>query len=178
METIRLKNDCPLMLVDISVPRNVAQDCNELGNVKVYNVDELKAVLVKNTAMRQREVSEAENLLNEETLSFCGWCESLSAIPTINLLQEKANTVRQEELIKCTRKLSQNHNLNDKELEALKRLSRVIVNKLLHGPMSRLRQHDDIGKIKNAIKELTEMFQLETEANENRQSNYSRRNRR
>merc|ERR1712150_25794 len=103
---------------------------------------------------RQREVNEAENLLLEETLSFCGWCESLSAIPTINRLRIKANNVRREELKKCTRKLTQNHNLSDKELEAVERLSRVIVNKLLHGPMSHLRQNDIGKKKKNAIKEL------------------------
>ena len=94
-----------------------------------YNVDDLKAVVAKNTAMRQREMIEAEHLLREEKDSFIGWRESLSAIPTINQLQERANMFRQEELKKCTRKLSQNDNFSDRELEAVERLSRGIVNK-------------------------------------------------
>merc|ERR1712154_255056 len=114
----------PLMLVDISVPRNVGTDCNEITNVKAYNVDDLKAVVARNTAMRQKEMIEAESLLREEAASFCGWRESLSAIPTINQLQEKANLVREEELNKCTRKLAQNGNLSEKEMEAVERLSR------------------------------------------------------
>jgi glutamyl-tRNA reductase len=69
--------------------------------------------------MRQREMIEAENLLRDETDSFIGWRESLSAIPTINQLQERANMFRQEELKKCTRKLFQNDNFTDKELEAV-----------------------------------------------------------
>ncbi|KAL3768893.1 hypothetical protein ACHAWO_010607 [Cyclotella atomus] len=109
----------PMMLVDIAVPRNVGPDSGDIAGVTPYNVDDLKAVVAKNTAMRQREMIEAENLLRDETDSFIGWRESLSAIPTINQLQERANMFRQEELKKCTRKLSQNDNFTDKELEAV-----------------------------------------------------------
>jgi len=151
----------PLMLVDIAVPRNVGQDCNLVPNVKAYNVDDLKAVVAKNTAMRQKEMIEAEVLLHEESATFCAWRESLSAIPTINNLQEKANFVRQEELEKCTRKLVQNENMTDKEMEAVEHLSRRIVNKLLHGPIKHLRKYDDVNQQQSAIKDLNEMFQLE-----------------
>lgn len=134
-------------------------------------MDDLKAVVAKNTAMRQKEMIEADNLLREEAMSFCSWRESLSAIPTINQLQEKANLVREEELNKCTRKLSQNGNLSDREFEAVERLSRGIVNKLLHGPMSHLRSSDDINQQQNAIKELSAMFRLEEENNGKRGRN-------
>ena len=85
--------------------------------------------------MRQREMLEAEILLKEEATSYFAWRESLSAIPTINQLQERANSFREQELAKATRKLA-NANLTDKEMEAVERLSRGIVNKLLHGPMA------------------------------------------
>lgn len=82
---------------------------------------------------------EAEHLLTEEATQFTAWRESLSAIPTINQLQERANSFREQELAKATRKLA-NANLTDKEMEAVERLSRGIVNKLLHGPMAHLRK--------------------------------------
>jgi glutamyl-tRNA reductase len=132
----------------------------QLPNVYAYNVDDLKAVVAKNTAMRQREMLEAEVLLQEETDAFVAWRESLSAIPTINQLQERANTFRQEELEKCTRKLS-GANLNEKELEAVERLSRGIVNKLLHGPMSHLRKTESAEGKQATLKELSAMFRLE-----------------
>jgi len=131
--------------------------------VHAYNVDDLKAVVAKNTAMRQKEMIEAENLLKEETRAFVTWRDSLSAIPTINQLQEKADNLRKEELKKCTRKLSQNDNLSEKELEAVERLSRGIVNKLLHGPMAHLRKAEEGSQ--SAIKELNDMFQLGEENN-------------
>lgn len=165
----------PMMLVDIGVPRNVGPDCNEIENTVAYNVDDLKAVVAKNTAMRQKEMIEAEILLREETDSFCNWRESLAAIPTINQLQEKANIVREEELNKCTRKLSQNGHLSDKEMEAVERLSRGIVNKLLHGPMSHLRSSENVNDQQNAIKELSAMFRLEDDDGDRRGGRRRRR---
>ncbi len=140
----------------------------QIDNTVAYNVDDLKAVVAKNTAMRQKEMIEAEILLNEEKDAFCNWRESLAAIPTINQLQEKANIVREEELNKCTRKLSQNGNLSDKEMEAVERLSRGIVNKLLHGPMSHLRSSENSSDQQNAIKELSAMFQLQEDGEKRR----------
>ena len=130
--------------------------------MKAYNVDDLKAVVAKNTAMRQREMIEAENLLKEETDAFIQWRDSLSAIPTINLLQEKANSVRMEELERCTKKLKANNNLSKKEMEAVERLSRGIVNKLLHGPMAHLRQTEN-GDQKKKIDDLNSIFDLNDE---------------
>lgn len=178
MEENGLAGGRPLMLVDIGVPRNVGPDCNEIENCVAYNVDDLKAVVAKNTAMRQREMIEAEALLREEADAFCNWRESLAAIPTINQLQEKANIVREEELNKCTRKLSRNGNLSDKEMEAVERLSRGIVNKLLHGPMSHLRSSDNINDQQNAIKELSAMFRLEDEDGDGKSGRRGRSRRR
>jgi len=147
----------PLMIVDIAVPRNVDSDCNNLEGVKAYNVDDLKAVVAKNTANRQKEMIEAEILLREEADAFSAWRESLTAIPTINQLQEKADSFRKQELQKCTKKLN---GLSDKEMEAVERLSRGIVNKLLHGPLSHLRKTEGTEEKKKALNELNAMFDL------------------
>jgi glutamyl-tRNA reductase len=151
----------------------------QITNVAAYNVDDLKAVVAKNTAMRQKEMLEAAALLREEGAGFMSWRESLSAIPTINQLQERANTFREEELKKCTRKLS-GANLNEKELEAVERLSRGIVNKLLHGPMAHLRKSESIEGKQAAVKELSAMFRLEDDdtdsgSNDSRRRSSSRR---
>ena len=103
---------------------------------------------------------EAEHLLLEEASQFSAWRESLSAIPTINQLQERANGFREEELAKATRKLA-NANLTDKEMEAVERLSRGIVNKLLHGPMAHLRKTESIEGKQQTLKELNSMFRLD-----------------
>lgn len=146
----------------------------QIPNAKVYNVDDLKAVVAKNTAMRQKEMIEAEHLLMEEAQQFSAWRESLSAIPTINQLQERANSYREQELAKATRKLA-NANLTDKEMEAVERLSRGIVNKLLHGPMAHLRKTETIEGKQQTLKELNSMFRLDEEEVGRGRSNGRRR---
>lgn len=170
LEENGLASGRPLMLVDISVPRNIAEDCKKVSKVSAYNVDDLKAVVAKNTAMRQKEMIEAESLLREEARAFSAWREALSAIPTINQLQERANAFREEELRRCTKKLS-NANLSEKELEAVERLSRGIVNKLLHGPMAHLRKTESIEGKQATLKELSAMFRLENDEEMGRKRN-------
>ena len=61
------------------------------------------AVVQRNTAKRRREMLEAELILKEELDKFRLWQQSLGAIPTIAKLQEKAETLRQEEMTKAAK---------------------------------------------------------------------------
>lgn len=147
-----------IQFVDISVPRNVDADCSEVQGAYCYNVDNLKAVVEKNTAMRKREMVEAEFILREELDKFRLWQQSLGAIPTIAKLQEKAEILRVQELEKVMKKLS---NLDAKDLDTVERLSKGIVAKLLHGPMTHLRQQKEGDMTREAIKQVQQAFQLD-----------------
>jgi len=147
-----------IQFVDISVPRNVHPDCAGIKDVFSYNVDDLKLVVERNTAKRRREMVEAEGILREEQGKYRLWQQSLGALPTITKLQEKAEKLRLEELSKVSKKLS---NLSSKDLEAVERLSKGIVAKLLHGPMSHLRQQKEIDATRAAIQQVQQAFQLD-----------------
>jgi glutamyl-tRNA reductase len=149
-----------VQFVDISVPRNVHPDCGDVDNVYSYNVDDLKAVVEKNTAKRRKEMVEAEIILREELEKYVLWQQSLGAIPTIAKLQEKAEKMRVEELSKVSSRLN---NLEPKDLEAVERLSKGIINKLLHGPMSHLRHQKTAEDTRASIRQVSEAFQLEGE---------------
>ena len=159
--TAREATESPLSIVDISVPRNVETAVDELDGVFSYNVDDLKAVVARNTASRKREIIEAEMLLKEELGDFLGWHQSLGAVPTIAKLQERAESMRAEEFSKNEKKLK---NLSDKELEAVERLSRGIVNKLLHGPMAHLRAPEGIDEKRRTLSTLSALFKLDESA--------------
>jgi len=125
-----------LMLVDISVPRNVELQCNELAGVSAYNVDDLKAVVAKNQASRRRSVLEAEALLASELDGFMAWQRTLDFVPVIGKLQANAEAIRAAELAKVGGKLS---GLDAKQREAVERCTKSIINKILHSPMTYLR---------------------------------------
>ena len=148
--------------VDISVPRNIAPDVGSINGNIVYNVDDLKEVVAMNKASRQQAAREAEVLLVEEQLSFEAWRDSLETVPTIKALRTKAEDIRSSELDKALGKLGEG--LTNKQKKAIEDLSRGIVNKLLHGPMTALRcdgsNADDVSQTLLNMEALERMFEL------------------
>ncbi|KAJ1457279.1 Glutamyl-tRNAGlu reductase [Pelagophyceae sp. CCMP2097] len=147
-----------LMLVDIAVPRNVDPATVGMKNVASYDVDSLKAVVSRNTAKRRKEIVAAEVLLEEDALTFRGWVTSLGAVPEIMKLQKHAEQMRQQEMRRANARLA---SLSQKEIEAVERLSRGIVSKLLHGPMTSVRDVSSSPEEKqNALSMLKQMFRF------------------
>jgi len=122
---------------DISVPRNVATDVSDVPNSRVFNVDDLKEVVDANKDARAKAAADADILLTEEQLAFEAWRDSLETVPTIKALRGKAEDIRAKELEKAMSKLGDG--MTKKQLKTIEELSRGIVNKLLHGPMTALR---------------------------------------
>ncbi|HEY9820244.1 MAG TPA: glutamyl-tRNA reductase, partial [Candidatus Sericytochromatia bacterium] len=138
-----------LMLFDISVPRNVAADVNELENVQAFNVDDLKAVVAQNQESRRRMAMEAELLLEEEVEAFDVWWRSLDTVMTISCLRNKVETIREQELEKALSRLGSE--FAEKHQEIIEALTRGIVNKILHDPMVQLRAEQDIEARRRAM---------------------------
>jgi glutamyl-tRNA reductase len=145
------------LVVDISVPRNVASDVKEVPYVYSYNVDDLKAVVAQNQSRRRKLVQEAESLLSEELHVFCNWHHSLGAVPAITRLQERAESIRSEELERVVSKL---RDLTDSEREAVEKVTKGIVNKLLHFPMVYIRELEDMEERSITLKSLEALFKL------------------
>ncbi|KAK4536692.1 hypothetical protein CDCA_CDCA09G2717 [Cyanidium caldarium] len=145
------------MFIDISVPRNIAEDVANVPGVYAYNVDDLKAVVARNQRRRRRLVLQAEELLRHELRQFRNWQSSLGCIPAITRLQDRAEEIRLEELSKVMGKL---HGMSDKERGVVERLTKGIVNKLLHGPLSHLRGLQDVDERRETLRSLENMFKL------------------
>jgi len=155
----------PLMVIDISVPRNVEAGCNEVPGVFAYNVDDLKQVVAANQAKRRHKVLEAELLLRVELAKFVQWQESLRYVPAIAALQKQYEVVRESELAKAQKKALKN--LGDKERQAVDVVTKGIINKLLHGPMSYLRSDDNDGT-KATVQQIEQIFMLNREGGRGR----------
>lgn len=125
----------PMFVIDIGVPRNVTSEVNELQGVYVYDLDDLDAVASANADQRHRELVRAEAITHEEQQRFDGWMAALRAVPTIRHLRARAEAVRTAELERRLRRLA----LDDMQREGVEALTRAIVNKILHAPVSRLR---------------------------------------
>ncbi len=148
-----------VMIFDISVPRNVHANVNELENVQAFNVDDLKAVVAQNQASRRQMAMEAELLLDEELASFTSWWRSLETVPTINCLRDKMENIRVQELEKALSRLGSE--FAGRHQEVIEALTKGIVNKILHDPMVQLRAQQDIDARQQAMASLQTLFNLE-----------------
>lgn len=154
-----LEPNRPLMLFDISVPRNVHGDVNELENVQAFNVDDLKAVVAQNHESRRKMAMEAEKLLDEHADAFDIWWRSLETVSTISCLRNKVETIREQELEKALSRLGSE--FAEKHQEVIEALTRGIVNKILHDPMVQLRSQQDIEARKRCMQALQMLFNLD-----------------
>lgn len=148
-----------LMLFDISVPRNVHADVNELPNVQAFNVDDLKAVVAQNYESRRKIAQEAERLLEEEVEAFDIWWRSLETVTTISCLRNKVETIREQELEKALSRLGSE--FAEKHQEVIEALTRGIVNKILHDPMVQLRSQQDVEARRHCMQTLQMLFNLD-----------------
>jgi glutamyl-tRNA reductase len=149
----------PLMLFDISVPRNVDADVNDLSHVQAFNVDDLKAVVAQNYESRRKMAQEAEKILDEEVDSFDVWWRSLETVSTISSLRNKVEAIREQELEKALSRLGSE--FAEKHQEIIEALTRGIVNKILHDPMVQLRAQQDVEARRQCMQTLQTLFNLD-----------------
>ncbi len=161
LQEIDLSEDKSLMLIDISVPRNIATNVNELAQVQSYNVDDLKAVVAANQETRRKMAQEAEWIIEEEVANYILWLRSLETVPTISCLRSKVEDIREQELEKALSRLGSE--FAEKHQDVIESLTRGIVNKILHEPMVQLRAQQDIEARRHCLRSLQMLFNLDIE---------------
>lgn len=127
-------NGRALALLDLGLPRNVAVEVNELTNVFVHDLTSLTQMVDGNLARRKRSVPQVEELIGAELQRLIDWQSAMHAGPLISALREAVENARLLEVERATRGLSQ------AEREAVERATRAVVNKLLHGPMTSIKE--------------------------------------
>lgn len=128
--SLRPRKHRPLFLIDIAVPRDVETKVGKLGGVFLYDVDDLEEVVARNLDERQKEAVKAERIVEEEAIKFEDWLESLAVVPTIKSIQAKLEGIRLRETAKSASAL----NLDPDQAEALERMTRAMMKKVLHDP--------------------------------------------
>jgi glutamyl-tRNA reductase len=133
---LRSRRGRPIFVIDIGVPRNADPAIDALDDVYRYDIDDLAAVADENAEERRREQARAEAIVETEQQRFDGWFAALRAVPTIKHLRARMEAIRSAELEKALARLA----LDEPTREAVDAMTRALVNKILHAPLSRLRQ--------------------------------------
>jgi glutamyl-tRNA reductase len=137
-DTMAVRPERPLLLIDIAVPRDIDPEAAQVQNVFLNDVDDLESASQASRDKKVEEAEWAEELATDEAQQFRQWCLDLEALPTVIELRDRADQVRSLELHKTVRKL--NGKLDAEGLESLDAMTRAIVNKLLHDPTMFLKE--------------------------------------
>ena len=129
-----------VFLIDISVPRNLDPEINDLDNVYLYNVDDLQGVVDSNLFERKKEAEKAEKIIDEELETFLKWQSTLDSVPTIIAIREKAEEIKKEELDKLFHKIP---GIGEKEREAIEYMAAALINKMIHPPTAALKEDSE-----------------------------------
>ena len=134
--TLAARGDRPLCILDIALPRDVDPQVRDLGNVFLYDLDDLRNVVAATIGRRHDELPTAEALLSEEVERYWIWLAGLASVPVLTTLRGEMERVREQELAAALRRLA---HLPTEDREAVEHLSRALMNKFLHAPSVRLR---------------------------------------
>jgi glutamyl-tRNA reductase len=131
-----LRRNKPMFFIDIAVPRDVDPTMNKLDGIFVYDIDDLQQAVSSHVADRKKEAERAEAIVNDEVSKFHARLQTLDVVPTIVSLQDHLETIRQAEIDRVRGRLGSM--TTDQEL-AVEALTRGIVNKIMHTPISTLK---------------------------------------
>ena len=127
----------PMFLIDIAVPRNIEPAVNSLDGVFLYDIDDMQKVVESNMRVRQAEAEEAERIISEEVARMMQRLQQRGAAPLIVSLQQQLEATRLAELERARARLA---TLTPEQRELVDTITRGILNKVDHGPISELRR--------------------------------------
>jgi glutamyl-tRNA reductase len=155
---LRRRKNRLLFLIDIAVPRDIDPAAGGVDNVYLHNIDDLQAVVDENIRGRLGEAEKAERIIDDEVVKFSEWLNTLEVVPTIVSLREKAEAIMKDELEKT---LAGMRHLADGEKKNIEILASSIVKKILHDPITGLKEESQNGSAIPFVAVMRRLFKLD-----------------
>ncbi len=146
------RNNKPMFLLDLAVPRDIEADVTTIPNVYLYNIDNLQDVVASSIHERQKAAVLAEDMIEKEINNYINWNNTKQASHVIHGYQQHMQKLSHLELQRALNKIS-----NGKcPYEVLNEFGRRLTNKLTHFPKIGLRQI--AADNQNSLQELINYF--------------------
>ena len=155
---VEARRDRPLCILDIALPRDVEAAVGDLGNVFLYDLDDLRAAAAANLEQREENVPAAREIIAAEAQKYWDWVAGLAAVPVVKEFREEMDKLRRAELATALRRLGP---LSPQQAEAIEHLSKSLMNKFLHEPSVRLRAAAANGRGLGVVDAARYLFALE-----------------
>ena len=143
----------PLLILDLSIPKNVHDNVTELEGVTVVHLDDLSKITDDTLENRKKHIPAAEAIIAETEDDFIGWVNARKFAPTINALKEKLNTIKETELSFQRKKIS---NFDEEQAEII---SQRIIHKITTHFANHLKDRDTM--VDESIEWIEKVFRIE-----------------
>lgn len=142
----------PLLILDLSIPKNVSEDVQENKFVTLVHLDELSKVTDRTLADRVTEIPKAELVIAEIESEFNTWAENRKFAPTIQALKTKLSEIKTGEIDNQRRKIS---DFNEEQAE-------IISNRIIQKITTHFANHlkDDAHPTEDSVALINKVFQL------------------
>ena len=145
----------PLLILDLSIPKNVSEDVEELDNVSLIHLDHLSQMTDETLERRKQFIPQAELIIDEIKEDFIKWLETRKFAPVIKALKSKLKTMKEEELDFQSKKI------NDFNSEQAEIISNRIIQKITTHFANHLKGGDTDAD--TSLELIQKVFQLEVE---------------
>lgn len=151
----------PMLFLDVAVPRDIDPTVHQLDNAFVYNVDDLDKVVNSNLAERRKEAQSGETIIEAELSLYAQHREQRELVPTLRALQDHAESLRAAEWQRMRKRLGP---LTPAQEEAIETLTRGLMQKWLHHPLSGLKAAATPAERAAMIELVQRLFALDAES--------------
>ena len=149
-----IQTNKPLLILDLSIPKNVNENVKELPNVSLVHLDHLSKITDKTLERRKTHIPLAETIIEEVNDEFNSWLETRKFAPTIKALKHKLTDFATAELDTQRKKLS---DFNEAQASLI---SNNIIQKITNHFAHHLK--DDNISTDDSLELIKQVFQLES----------------
>jgi len=154
----------PLFFIDIAVPRDIDPLVNNMENVYLYDIDDLKDLSQRHLSDRLKESQKAYGIMEEEARKFAEWLAQLDMAPVITRISQKVEEMRSLEVKKALGRLKET---DEETLNRIDILTKALTAKFLHPHLTLIRQNGS-PEVLEVMKKLFELEDNDEEEMDNR----------
>jgi glutamyl-tRNA reductase len=143
--------------IDLSVPRSISPDIQDIPGAFVYNIDQIKDKVSEVQQRRLEAIPEVERIVLEALEEFKDWSRDMEVSPTIHKIKDALESIRQEELARYLK------SANEKEAEIIDKVTKSLMQKIIKLPVLQLKAACRRGDAENLVEVLNDLFDLEKE---------------
>jgi glutamyl-tRNA reductase len=160
---MRKRKHAPMFMVDIAVPRDIEPEVEEINDIYLYTVDDLKDIIEENVRQREDAANDAQEIIEAGSADFMRQLRTLDAVNTLKAFRQHAEVIRDVEMEKALKRMQK----GDDPEKVLATLANMLTNKLIHQPTVQMREASANGR-KEVMGWVQELYQLTDSDLENR----------